>query len=170
MQFLFQKRRGSGHVQSAESKSNGKDKKMKISQMNCMGILTGLSVIDIKCRKIPIGILAAADAGALIYQALFRKEDAALVFGGIAVGILMLAISRLTEESIGYGDSLGIAGLGGYLGFWKLLEVLAAAFFLLAVCGILVLTKKRMERKSALPFYPFLAVSYILYQLGGVYV
>ncbi len=142
---------------------------MKLSQMICMGILTGLSVIDIKCRKIPIGILAAADAGALIYQALFGKEDAALVFGGIAVGILMLAISRLTEESIGYGDSLGIAGLGGYLGFWKLLEVLAAAFFLLAVCGILVLTKKRMERKSALPFYPFLAVSYILYQLGGVY-
>ena len=133
---------------------------MEVSRIICLGILIIVSVIDLKCRKIPVNILAAASAGALIYRCLCCRESVMLLAGGIGIGVFFLFISRITQESIGYGDSLGILCLGIYLGMWKLLEILAGAFFLLALCGIAVLIRKRMSRKSALPFYPFLAVSY----------
>lgn len=160
------KARGSGSTRTSRERIY---KNMEVSHMVCMGILIMASVIDIRQRNIPVGMLAAADTGALVYQAVFQKEDVILVAGGAAAGIVMLAVSRLTKEGIGYGDSLGILGLGIYLGLWGLLEVLAGAFFLLALGAAFVLAKKRMSRKSMLPFYPFLAVSYLLCQIGGVY-
>ena len=98
--------------------------------------------------------------------------------GGIAVGLCFLGISRLTGEGIGYGDSIMILLLGIYLGIWKLLIVLSGAFFLLALAAVVLLSyysirgkgmaqgtvgMKKISRKYALPFYPFLTCGYILY-------
>mgnify|MGYP000600478300 CR=1 FL=1 len=55
--------------------------------------------------------------------------DLAGICAGIGVGVLFLLVSKVTEEAIGYGDSVAIMILGGYLGFWKVVGVLAAAFF-----------------------------------------
>lgn len=161
MQFLFRRRQENVHVQSAD-KYRKEGETVEVSQIVCMGILIIVSIIDLKYRKIPAGILAAVSGGAFIYQCLCRREDVILIAGGIGIGVFFLYISRVTRESIGYGDSLGILSLGIYLGMWKLLEILAGAFFLLALCGIVVLIRKKMSRKSALPFYPFLALSYMI--------
>ena len=48
--------------------------------------------------------------------------DLAGICAGIGVGVLFLLVSKVTEEAIGYGDSVAIMILGGYLGFWKLWE------------------------------------------------
>lgn len=141
---------------------------MKADQIVCLGILVIVSVIDIRYRKIPVKILAAMNAGAFIFQCLCQKEDIVLIVGGIAIGVAFLAISRATKEGVGYGDSLGILGLGIYLGLWKLFEVLAGAFFLLALCAIGVLIRKKMSRKIALPFYPFLTAAYIFWMIGEI--
>lgn len=161
MQCRFRKRQESGHVQNADRYVKGGGA-VEASQIVCMGILIVISVIDLRNRRIPAGILAAAGTGAFLCQCLCRREDVMLVIGGMGVGALFLFISRVTREGIGYGDSLGILGLGIYLGLWKLLEVLAGAFVLLALCGIVVLIRKKMSRKSVLPFYPFLALSYVI--------
>lgn len=139
---------------------------MEISQMICLGILVIISVIDTKWRKIPVCILAGMIIGALAYQCFWCKGDIVLIVGGIAVGGVFLIVSRITKEGMGYGDSLGILGLGIYLGLWKLLEILAGAFFLLALSGIFVLAAKRMSRKCALPFYPFLTAAYMVWVIG----
>lgn len=139
---------------------------MKADQMVCLGILVIVSAIDIKYRKIPAEILAAINVGAFLFQCLCHKEDAALVAGGIVTGIMFLLISKVTGEGVGYGDSLGILGLGIYLGLWKLFEVLAGAFFLLALCAIIVLVRKKMSRKMSLPFYPFLTIAYVFWMAG----
>lgn len=137
-----------------------------ISQIVCLGVLIIVSVLDIKYRKIPMRMLAVMIIGAVIYQGLCGREDAVLIVGGIAVGVVFLFISRVTKEGMGYGDSLGILGLGIFLGLWKLVEVLAMAFFMLALFGALVLAVKKMSRKCALPFYPFLAVAYAVWTVG----
>lgn len=141
---------------------------MRADQVVCLGILFVVSVIDMKYCKIPIGILAAMNAGAFIFQFLYYKEDKVLVAGGIVIGAVFLFISRVTGEGIGYGDSLGILGLGAYLGLWKLFEVLSGAFFLLALCSVIVLVRKKMSRKIALPFYPFLTAGYVLWMIGEI--
>ena len=68
--------------------------------------------------------------------------------------------------------------LGIYLGIWKLLIVLSGAFFLLTLAAVVLLSyysirgkgmaqgtvgMKKISRKYALPFYPFLTCGYILY-------
>lgn len=55
-------------------------------------------------------------------------ENLVGICAGIGVGVLFLLVSKVTEEAIGYGDSVAIMILGGYLGFWKVVGVLAAAF------------------------------------------
>ena len=121
---------------------------MEISRMICFGILAGMSVLDIASRKVPVKALLILAAGA-------------------AVGVLFIFMSKVTKEGIGYGDSLGIFVLGMYLGVWSLLEVLSGAFFLLAISAAVLLAGKRMSRKCALPFYPFLTIGYALWMIGG---
>lgn len=132
----------------------------------CLAALIIVSAIDMKYRKIPVQILAAMNIGAILYQCLCRREDIILIMGGAAAGVVFLFISRVTKEGVGYGDSLGILGLGIYVGLWKLLEILAGAFFILAICAVIIMVRKKMSRKYALPFYPFLTTAYALWMIG----
>lgn len=141
-----------------------------LSQMIGMGILSILSVIDIQFRRIPAEILGMANAAAILYQLIFRREELWLLIGGAAVGIAFLLFSRVTRERMGYGDSWAILILGIFLGLWGLLEVLAAAFFLLAAVSIVLLARKKMSKSCAVPFYPFLTIGYMISVWGGGYV
>ena len=85
--------------------------------------------------------------------------DLAGICAGIGVGVLFLFVSKVTEEAIGYGDSVAIMILGGYLGFWKVVGVLAAAFFTSGVCSVILAFRGRVK---AMPFFPFLTLGYIL--------
>lgn len=140
---------------------------MEISRIICLGMLTGISALDIAYRKVPEKILLIMIAGATGYQAVCREEDIRIITAGALVGAAFIFMSKVTKEGIGYGDSLGILALGMYLGLWNLLEVLCGAFFLLAFCGAVLLTRRRMSRKCALPFYPFLTIGYVLWMIGG---
>ena len=133
-----------------------------VNQLFCMGILTVLSVIDILTHFISVKILLVLNVCAVIYQGYTRRVDIWLIMGGICVGMILLLISKITHESIGYADSWLILILGIYLGLWELLEVLAGALFVLALASVLVLVMKRMSRKCVLPFIPFLAAGYLL--------
>ena len=136
------------------------------TEMICLGILVLLSYIDIKKREVPIQMLLAAAAGENLYHIMYREQDIWLLLGGATVGFLFLGISFITRESLGYGDSWGIVILGVYLGLWRLLEVLFGAFFLSGVISAVLLCKKKMSRKSTLPFYPFLTCGYVLVLLS----
>lgn len=139
----------------------------EVSRIMCLGALTGLSVVDILYRKIPGEILALGMVGALAYHLVARETDPWILAGGAGVGLLFLLVSRITREGIGYGDSWAVLDLGLYLGLWKLLEVLAGTFFLLFAASVAALARKRMSRKSTLPFFPFLASGYLMVLLGG---
>ena len=141
-----------------------------VSRGVCLGILLLLSYMDIRIRKVPVKILMAAGMAAAGYHILCQEMNAWLLAGGMAVGLIFLFISRVTDESVGYGDSLAILILGVYLGFWELLEVLASAFCLLGVGVVILLGITRMSRKCLIPFFPFLTGGYILTMLfrGGV--
>lgn len=133
----------------------------KISKMICLLILLVLSVKDIRTRTVSLNLLLAAGICSVIYQIAYGKENMPLVAGGMAVGALFLLVSKITEEGLGYGDSFGIFILGTYLGFFDLVSVLMTAFFLLLCVSIPMLIRRKMSKKAALPFYPFLTGGYL---------
>ena len=133
-----------------------------LSRIICMGMLTGLSLADVCTRRIPSLWLVIGSLLAAGYQIAAGEEDIWLILGGVGVGILFLAVSRFTGESMGYGDSWAILILGIYLGLWELLTALTGAFFLLAAVSAAGLAAKKMSKRLRIPFYPFLTAGYLM--------
>lgn len=141
-------------------------------------ILTGLSVSDIRNKKVSRKVLTLWGILTVIWKIVdfyqirvfLEKMEQTNVddLAGIGVGVLFLLVSKVTEEAIGYGDSVAIMILGGYLGFWKVVGVLTAAIFTSGVCSVILALRGRVK---AMPFFPFLTLGYILMlaeQRGGV--
>lgn len=143
-------------------------------------ILTGLSVSDIRNKKVSRKVLTLWGILTVIWkivdfyqirvflEKMEQTDNLVGICAGIGVGVLFLLASKVTEEEIGYGDSVAIMILGGYLGFWKVVGVLAAAFFTSGVCSVILAFRGRVK---TMPFFPFLTLGYILMlaeQRGGV--
>ena len=128
-----------------------------------------LMLMDIKWKKLS---LAALMSGFIILTAGFlcgRNIHVMLLAAGAGVGIVFMVVSRVTEEAFGYGDSILILIMGGFLGFWNILSLLVAAFSIAALFSIFMLVRKKFHKKSAFPFVPFLTAVYIGGMIIGAY-
>lgn len=125
-------------------------------------ILLVLSWIDIRIHQVPEKVLIGSNAAAVLYHLAVRQMNIWVIAGGAGVGLLFFLFSKATREGIGYGDSWTILILGIYVGVWKLLEVLCAAFVMLGIYSAIILCRKKMSRSAALPFLPFLTAGYVL--------
>lgn len=128
-----------------------------------------LMLMDIKWKKLS---LAALMSGFILLAAGFlcgRNIHVMLLAAGAGVGIVFMVVSRVTEEAFGYGDSILILIMGGFLGFWNILFLLVTAFSMAALFSIFMLLRKKFHRKSAFPFVPFLTAAYIGGMIIGAY-
>lgn len=120
---------------------------------------------DVRTKRIPTGYLAAGTFGSLAFQILSGQLSWYLWMGGILTGSVFFLLSRYTKEGIGYGDSWMILNLGIFLGFWRLMIVLVAAFFLVSVVAGVGFLFGKFSRKTRLSFFPFLLAGYV----GGLW-
>ncbi len=133
------------------------------------GYLGVLTVMDIRNKRLNLLFLLS---GFLLMTAGFfckREIHPLLLATGAGVGLVFLLASRVTGESFGYGDSILIMIMGGFLGFWDILSLLTAAFLLAAVFSVIMLIRKKFNRKTAFPFVPFLMIAYTGGMILGMY-
>ena len=133
------------------------------------GYLGVLTVMDIRNKRLNLLFLLS---GFLLMAAGFfckREIHPLLLATGAGVGLVFLLASRVTGESFGYGDSILIMIMGGFLGFWDILSLLTAAFLLAAVFSVIMLVQKKFNRKTAFPFVPFLMIAYTGGMILGMY-
>lgn len=133
------------------------------------GYLCVLTVMDIRRKRLNVLFLLSGFILVIAGGFCERNMPPLLFVTGGAVGILFLLTSRITEEAFGYGDSILILIMGSFLGFWNILSLLTAAFFMAAVFSGVMLVKKKFSRKSAFPFVPFLMIAYTGGMLFGIY-
>ena len=139
-------------------------------------VLTGLflgaaAVLDVRYRRVSrrmaAGYLVLVTAGHLF----FREAGAAFFLTGILPGVFCFAVSWITREGLGYGDSLMVLLCGLSLGFSRAAVLILAAFFLTALLAALLLSLKKADRKTQLPFLPFLFLADLIWEtfsfLGG---
>lgn len=139
----------------------------EIGQIGCGVYLCLLSMIDIWIKRVPVCLLAAGGIAAGVFRVYQSDMPLLITAAGAAAGVVFLAVSRVTEEGFGYGDSLLILVLGIYLGFWNLLGVLSGAFLLSALFAVLALSLHKFSRSTGYPFIPFLLISYIVWICAG---
>ena len=128
--------------------------------------LWGCGVFLSKRIRRPVPLIFAA--GMLLFHILIRDADWISLFGGILVGLGLLAAARLTGEAIGYGDGLTVAACGAAVGFAQTFCVFALAVCLAAVWSAILLLFKKAGRKDAIPFVPFLFAAQICVMAGAL--
>ena len=132
----------------------------QVDQIMCMVLLVLCSIIDIRKRQLPLVILEVGGGAAVVAQLLYGK-DYFLFIGGIMIGLFFCAISKVTGEGLGYGDSLLILVLGMFLGLWEIIYLLVLSFLLAAGFAIVYMIMNRYRKRLAFPFVPFLMLGYM---------
>lgn len=137
---------------------------MDVEEVVMLGSLVVLSCVDLRERKIPLIPTLILGVGFLMYR-LWNGVPLAEVAAGVIPGGILLLVSLVTEESIGYGDGLVLLILGVLCGVMEAVAVLGMALLLAAVLSIVLLVLRRVGRKTKLPFLPCLCSGYLLFLL-----
>lgn len=117
---------------------------------------------DWKEKKISVNLLLITAISGVVLHIVYQTPALGDMFGGIGLGVVLLAVSRITKESIGAGDGLMLMVSGIYLGFQKNMELFLIAVLFAGGSGLFLILVKRKERNYRIPFIPFLLVSYLL--------
>ena len=123
-----------------------------------LGISTGM---DLQRREVSLWICGAFGAAALMAQILWQGISWLSFFGGIGIGLFMLAAAYVTRQAIGYGDGIVVGVCGMYLGFGQTFRLLLTALLLAAFFGIGFILFHKIHKKQPIPFVPFLLGAYL---------
>lgn len=117
---------------------------------------------DLRKRKIAMFSVAIYGVIGVGLQLFILKESGISIVGGVFIGILFLALAKLTGEQVGYGDGWVLMVTGVYLGFRENMFLLALSLLLTAAASMLLLMFKKAGRKTSLPFAGFMVPGYVL--------
>jgi leader peptidase (prepilin peptidase)/N-methyltransferase len=141
-----------------------------------MAGLVAVSAIDLDCRRIPTRILRVTAAAGVPFLLVAAAIDAdpwpavRIVAGAAGAYGVLLVVHLVSPRGMGFGD-VRLAGLlGAFLGWLSLGHVplgLMAGFLYGSVVGVGVLVARRGDRRTALPFGPFLALGAVTAILAG---
>ena len=146
-----------------------------IFKIGILIILILSSIEDIRKKEILLweiatcGFMSVAAMGFAIYEGSF---DILYILLSLLPGALMLLLSLITREGIGYGDGLIILAAGPAIGFDDLIMALMTAIVLSGLFSGILLIVKKAKRKTRIAFMPFLAagcaaVAAMSYGIGG---
>lgn len=130
------------------------------------------SYTDIRYRRIYTGslilysVLAVCGhiCGCVLLDGKNEMADMAL---GLFPGAVCIAVSWMSRQSLGYGDSILVAVCGLSLGMADCLQVLIAAMFLAGLFGLVLMVFFRKNRRYDMPFAPFLLLGMAAVMTGG---
>lgn len=116
---------------------------------------------DLKTHTIPLcGICTAFFAG-IALNLLGAERNWPDVLLGCALGLLLLAVSFLSGQSLGAGDGLTFMVTGSFLGFSGNIWLMLISFALSGIAAICFMIFLKMKGRSSFPFLPFILCGYI---------
>ncbi len=107
--------------------------------------------------KFSIAVIIIAGIGYMVETGVCFVMSA----GGLVMGLILVGISLTTKQAFGMADAVILLILGISMGLGNSISVLMIALFI--VCGYsgIMLLLKKVNKKSQVPFLPFLFIGYI---------
>jgi leader peptidase (prepilin peptidase) / N-methyltransferase len=147
-----------------------------LGYMLLLALLLAVSLIDLEHRLIPNTLVAAGLIAGAILQlpalfSLWFDLPARLIparpltdaLAGLALGGgLLLIIILASRGGMGAGDMKLMALIGFFVGLRGTAVVMMLGFTLGAVTGLLLILARRLNRKDAVPFGPFLSLAALI--------
>lgn len=140
-----------------------------LSYMILTAFLSAAAIKDIKERIISNKLILFGLISGVALNLLFFDFErivwgvAALIFAG---GVLLIA-SLVSKGGVGIGDAKLVAYTGLLLGVDKTISVMIISFIASALFGIFSMLFKKLNKKSAMPFAPFVLLGVVLTMLMG---
>lgn len=106
-----------------------------------------------RIHLIPVAIFGLAGICLCAFQG---PKDIAYAFFGMVPGAMVLLLAYASGEKIGYGDGFVLMATGVLLGFRMNLLMMLFGVFLASLSGIWILIRKKGNRKTKIPFVPYL--------------
>ena len=124
-------------------------------------VLIAIAFIDFDHQLIPNVLTLPMIVIGLVFR-IWQGEIIAGILGLLTGGGLLLLVSLFYPKGMGMGDVKFLAMAGVFLGWEKALFVLFSGSFLGILVIIPLMLLKKIERKSAFPFGPFLVVGTLI--------
>lgn len=127
-----------------------------------------LTIIDIRTKTLPNVLTLTGYPVLLMLLAIpaatdGRWDDYGRAVLGSAVTLLTFTgLALLTPQGLGMGDAklAGVLALPlAFASWWSLVLAMTGAFILSAIVSIFLLMTRRVDRRSLIPFGPFLIVA-----------
>jgi leader peptidase (prepilin peptidase) / N-methyltransferase len=137
----------------------GADVRQFIAAVVFLAALIAITVIDLRHQIIPDAItLPGVIVGFVATLATHHISWVSSVVGILVGSGLFVAVILLSRGGMGGGDLKLGAMLGAFLGWQSLLVALFIAVMLGGLSAVVLLAARRVARKDAIPFGPFLAI------------
>lgn len=120
-----------------------------------------LSVIDIKSKKLPIWLIEVFAISCFILR-WFEGISVWNFLLGFLPGIVLLLLAICSGEKVGIGDAFVVGVLGIAYTIENVVSILGISLFFVAIWAIGLLIVKKANRKTELPFLPYLFIGHLL--------
>ena len=137
---------------------------MSIREGVLLAFLSLNTVSDIRYKKILVWSAWVFGIFGLAYGLITNELTWMQILISLVPGIIFLVISKVTKESMGYGDGIIVLVMGSYISIAKLVGSLILALILAAIWSIVLLVFFRKKKQEEFPFVPFVLLGY----LGGL--
>lgn len=134
----------------------------------CLIIILGvICVFDIERKKIPVYMLIVLAAAGIISNFTVGEFDIEKRIIAMLPGMILLIVSMITKQQIGYGDGMIILIMGLYIDIDDILSIVLSSFLLSSIAAIILMTVFKKKKNFEMAFSPFLLIGYGL--VKGVY-
>lgn len=140
------------------------DKKIMIIQLLW---LLGLSVYDVRYRKVPVWMVllgGGVATGSGIFQCACLESSLADFFTGMIPGVVLLLLALGTQK-VGWADGVVLMFMGSVLGFWQCMQAVMFSLILISVVSVVLLILKKANKGTAVPYVPFLTIGFLLCEM-----
>lgn len=125
---------------------------------------------DLRTRTVPVSWLVGGAFLALILTGSRIYTGEISIWNplfAVAPGMLLLALSWMTERQIGVADGVAASIIGAMLGSPGIYLALMTALLLSSGCGVVLLAMHRGTRSTRIPWLPFLAAGVVVTAVVG---
>ena len=142
---------------------------IKILQTLMIVVYMGISTyFDFRWKRIPWWIQGMGVIFLCIYSTMQGGAPGIELLLSVVPGIVMLGLSFVTKESIGYGDGVTMMIVGGMIGLRNCVWVICISLVMISIVGIVLMIIKRASGKTRIPYIPFMFAAESLLLLGVV--
>ena len=116
---------------------------------------------DMRKKEVPLEIYPVFLLPVIILHLAQRDWLNPLV--AVALAGIFYLLAKYSKQAIGYGDAVAIPLLCLLGGFQTAGVIILMALVLVGTVGLVLLISRKANRKTEVPFIPFLAAAYLIY-------